>query len=59
MGNISRLLKYLADYKGKIALYFGANLLGILCGLFSFTMLAPVLQVLFRPSAMLLPYRFG
>ncbi len=50
MKKISRLLKYLADYKGQIALYFTANLLGILFGLFSLTMLAPVLQVLFKPT---------
>jgi ATP-binding cassette, subfamily B, bacterial MsbA len=50
MKKISRLLKYLADYKGKIALYFTANLLGILFGLLSLTMLVPVLQVLFKPA---------
>ena len=50
MKKISRLLKYLADYKGKIALYFTANLLGILFGLLSLTMLVPVLQVLFKPT---------
>jgi len=50
MKKISRLLKYLADYKGKIALYFIANLLGILFGLLSLTMLVPVLQVLFKPT---------
>ncbi|HRO41939.1 MAG TPA: ABC transporter ATP-binding protein [Flavipsychrobacter sp.] len=48
MKNLSRIFRYLADYKAQIALYFSANLLAILCGLFSFSMLAPVLQVLFR-----------
>ena len=51
MKKISRLLKYLADYKAQIALYFTASLLGILFGLFSLTMLAPVLQVLFKLTA--------
>ncbi len=47
MKKISRLLKYLAEYKGKIALYFTANLLSILFGLLSITMLTQVLQILF------------
>src|ERR1019366_1054512 len=48
MKRISRLLKYLADYKGKIGLYFLFNLLSILFGLFSFTMIIPVLNTLFK-----------
>ncbi len=48
MKKISRLLKYLADYKGKIAFYFASNLLSILFGLFSIGMLVPVLGVLFN-----------
>ena len=48
MKNISRLLKYLADYKGRIGLYFATSLLAVIFSLFSFTMLAPVLQVLFE-----------
>ncbi len=58
MKKISRLLRYLADYKGKIALYFGSNLLGILFGVLSITMIGPVLQVLFRndqPGAPAMP----
>ena len=47
MKKISRLLDYLADYKGKIGLYFLFNLLSILFGLVSFALLAPVLSVLF------------
>ena len=47
MKKISRLLQYLAEYKGKIALYFTANLLSILFGLLSITMLTQVLQILF------------
>ncbi len=40
-------MTYLADYKGKIALYFTSNLLSIFFGMLSLAMLAPVLQVLF------------
>jgi len=47
MKKISRLLNYLADYKGKIGLYFLFNLLSILFGLLSFTLLIPVLNILF------------
>ncbi len=48
MKKISRLLKYLKDYKGKIVLYFLTNLLSIAAGVLSFSMLAPVLGVLFK-----------
>lgn len=48
MKKLSRLLRYLADYKGKIALYIISTLLATLFALFSFGMLAPVLQVLFK-----------
>lgn len=51
MKKISRLLSYLADQKGKIALYFTFNLLSITFGLLSFTMLIPVLRVLFEAPA--------
>lgn len=51
MKKISRLLTYLADYKGKILLYFVSNLLGILFSLFTIAMAGPVLQVLFSSSA--------
>jgi ATP-binding cassette, subfamily B, bacterial MsbA len=47
MKKISRLLRYLAENKGQIGLYFLFNLLSILFGLLSFTMLIPVLNVLF------------
>ncbi len=53
MKKISRLLTYLADYKGKIGLYFLFNLLSILFGLFSFTMIIPVLNILFGIKDML------
>ncbi|RYZ55269.1 MAG: ABC transporter ATP-binding protein [Sphingobacteriales bacterium] len=48
MKKLSRLLHYLADYKGQLALYVLTTLLAILFSLFSFTMLAPVLNVLFN-----------
>ncbi len=48
MKKISRLLKYVAEYKGKVALYFASNLLGILFGVISLSMLGPVLGVLFK-----------
>lgn len=47
MKKIGRLLNYLKDYKGQIALYFVSNLLSILFGLLTLSMLAPVLQILF------------
>ena len=47
MKNISKMLRYLGDYKAQIALYFTTILLSILFALFSFGMLWPVLQVLF------------
>ncbi|GAA4466841.1 ABC transporter ATP-binding protein [Nemorincola caseinilytica] len=50
MKRISRLLAYLADQKGKIALYFTANLLGIPFGLATMIMVGPVLQVLFQAA---------
>ena len=48
MKKISSLLRYLADYKGKIVLYFITNMLGIGFGVLSLSMLAPVLGVLFK-----------
>jgi ABC-type multidrug transport system fused ATPase/permease subunit len=47
MKNLSKLLRYLGDYKGRIALYFVTILLSVVFALFSFGMLWPVLQVLF------------
>lgn len=47
MKNVRRILRYLRDYKASIALYFTTSLLGVLFSVFSFGMLAPVLQVLF------------
>ena len=53
MKKISRLLKYLAEYKGKIGLYFLFNLLSILFGLVSFALVVPVLKVLFDTKSSL------
>lgn len=47
MKNIFKLFQYLRAYKGKIVLYFICSLFAVVFSLFSFTMLAPVLQVLF------------
>lgn len=47
MRKLSRIFRYLADYKGPIALYFFTTLLQILFSVFTFGMFAPVLQVLF------------
>lgn len=51
MKKLSRLLRYLADYKGQIALYVIASLLATVFALGSFGLLAPVLQVLFKVGA--------
>ena len=47
MKKVGRILKYLADYKGKIALYFFTNILAILFGAISFSALGPFMNVLF------------
>lgn len=47
MKNVPKLLKYLKPFKGKIALYFFTSLLAIFFSIFTFTMLMPVLQVIF------------
>jgi ABC-type multidrug transport system fused ATPase/permease subunit len=47
MKNISKMLRYLRDYKAQITLYFFTSLLSVVFSLFSFGMLMPVLQVLF------------
>ena len=50
MKKISRLLNYISEYKGKVALYFVTNLLGILFGLLTIVMIGPVLQTLFQTT---------
>ncbi|MBA3828139.1 MAG: ABC transporter ATP-binding protein [Taibaiella sp.] len=51
MKKLPLLLRYLRGNTSQITLYFITNLLAILFSLFSFTMLAPVMQVLFAGSA--------
>lgn len=48
MKNVSRVLKYLKDYKAQIGLYFGSTLMAVVFNALALTMLAPVLQVLFN-----------
>ena len=55
MKKLSRLINYLKDYKGKIGLYFLFNLLSILFGLLSFSLVAPILNVLFDKSPVAKP----
>ena len=50
MKNISRLLRYLADSKGKIILYFMFSILATVFAVVSFGMLMPILQVLFNTA---------
>ncbi len=47
MKKLSRIIGYLADYKGKVALYILTTLLQVTFSVFSLAMLAPTLQVLF------------
>src|ERR1043165_329788 len=48
MKKISRILRYLKDYKGQIALYFLFSLLAVLFSLMSLGMLAPIMDVIFK-----------
>lgn len=48
MKNIAQLLKYLNPYKSQMILYFICVILTVVFSLFSFAMIAPVLQVLFE-----------
>jgi subfamily B ATP-binding cassette protein MsbA len=62
MKRFSRILFYLRDQKGNIALYSLFNLLSILFSLVSFAMLAPFLDLLFReqkPVESLPPFHFS
>src|SRR5690606_37787250 len=47
MKNIRKLLGYLSPYKSKIALYLLLSVLAVVFSIFSFSMLMPVLQVIF------------
>lgn len=50
MKKISRLLTYISEYKGKVALYFLTNVLAIVFGLLTIVMIGPVLQTLFQTT---------
>lgn len=47
MKKISKLMRYIGQYKGQVVLFFFTTLLSVVFALFSFGMLAPVLQTLF------------
>lgn len=47
MKNISKLWRYVRNDKGKLLVYFICSLLSTVFALFSFTMIAPVLQTIF------------
>lgn len=47
MKNIRKLLSYLSPYTSRILLYFVTSLLAVFFSIFTFTMLMPVLQVIF------------
>ncbi len=48
MKKYSRILRYLLDYKGKIALYFLCIILSIVFSIMSFGMLAPFFDLIFK-----------
>lgn len=48
MKGIAKFMRYLKVYKGKMVLYFFTSLLAAVFAIFSFTMLIPVLTVLFE-----------
>jgi ABC-type multidrug transport system fused ATPase/permease subunit len=52
MNKLNILLRYLKGHSTQIALYFITNLLAIVFSLFTFTMLAPAVQVLFGGEAL-------
>ena len=55
MKKYSRILHYLAPYKGKIFLYFLFTILSIIFGLVSFGMLSPFFDLIFLGKTMDLP----
>lgn len=48
MKNISRILRYVKEYKGKIALYVMTSLFAVVFSVMSLTMLGPIMQVIFK-----------
>lgn len=51
MKKLTKLFQYLKDYKSQVALYFIFSLLSVIFAVVSFSMLIPVLQVLFDISS--------
>jgi ABC-type multidrug transport system fused ATPase/permease subunit len=51
MKNLARIWRYLAEYKGQLALYFLCSLLAAACAVLSIGLLLPILNVLFLPQA--------
>ena len=51
MRNFSRILSYLKNYKGSIALYFLCVILSIVFGIASFGMLAPFFDLIFNQDS--------
>ena len=50
MKKISKILRYMGDYKGRIALYFSSTLLSVIFSVLSLGMLSPILTVIFTPD---------
>jgi subfamily B ATP-binding cassette protein MsbA len=47
MKKLSRILRYIKDYKGKVGLYILFSLLAVVFSLFSLGMLSPIMMVIF------------
>lgn len=48
MKKLSRIFKYVGEYKGKLGLYFLCTVLSIFFSIFSIGMLAPFMQIIFN-----------
>src|SRR5690606_31176412 len=59
MKKISKILRYMGDYKGRIALYFLCSLLAVVFSLLSLGMLSPILQVIFNQQSSAVPATGG
>ena len=51
MKNLTRIWRYLADYKGSLSLYFLCSILAAACAVLSIGLLIPILNVLFFSEA--------
>jgi ABC-type multidrug transport system fused ATPase/permease subunit len=51
MKNLTRIWRYIAEYKGSMALYLLCSILASACALISIGLLLPILNVLFLPQA--------